>query len=134
SLRFIHQTFFGPPPVDLPRKPEEAPPWMRMPIEILVLGCLLVGIIPALTIGPFLATAVQSVLGDRTPAYSLAIWHGFSLPLAMSVTALVLGVGLYLIFRDRLNLVKRSTIIGRLKGRRTFEAVLAAIIDGARFL
>src|SRR5690606_500650 len=36
SLRFIHQTFFGPPPVGLPRTPHEAPPWMRLPIEILV--------------------------------------------------------------------------------------------------
>src|SRR3546814_4385130 len=70
-------------------EPREAPRWMRFPIEILVLICLLVGIIPALTIGPFLATAVQSVLGGRTPTYSLAIWHGFSLPLLMSVIALV---------------------------------------------
>src|SRR3546814_650824 len=66
SLRFIHQTFFGPPPVDLPRQPAEAPPWMRLPIEILVLACLIVGIVPAMTIGPFLATAVHSMLGDQT--------------------------------------------------------------------
>src|SRR3546814_19918028 len=75
SVRFIHQTFRGPPPVALPHEPREAPRWMRFPIEILVLICLLVGIIPALTIGPFLATAVQSVLGGRTPPYSLAIWQ-----------------------------------------------------------
>src|SRR3546814_8014174 len=93
SVRFIHQTFLGPPPVALPHEPREAPRWMRFPIEILVLICLLVGIIPALTIGPFLATAVQSVLGGRTPTYSLAIWHGFSLPLLMSVIALVGGTG-----------------------------------------
>src|SRR3546814_17349740 len=60
SLRFIHQTFFGPPPVDLPRQPAEAPPWMRLPIEILVLACLIVGIVPAMTIGPFLATDRKS--------------------------------------------------------------------------
>src|SRR3546814_7542939 len=64
SLRFIHQTFFGPPPVDLPRQPADAPPWMRLPIEILVLACLIVGIVPAMTIGPFLATEVHSLLGD----------------------------------------------------------------------
>ncbi|MDE8654245.1 monovalent cation/H+ antiporter subunit A [Novosphingobium album (ex Liu et al. 2023)] len=134
SLRFIHQAFFGPPPVGLPREPHEAPHWMRLPIEILVLLCLLVGIIPALTIGPLLATAVSSVLGERTPAYSLAIWHGFNLPLLMSAIALVGGVLLYLIFGDRLNAMKSSPVIGRLKGRRTFELVLSAIIDGARGL
>src|SRR5690606_5964851 len=84
SLRFIHQTFFGPPPTGLPHTPREAPHWMRLPIEILVLLCVLVGTIPALTIGPLLDMAVRSVLGDRTPAYSLAVWHGFTLPLLMS--------------------------------------------------
>ena len=134
SLRFIHQTFFGPPPVDLPRQPREAPPWMRLPIEVLVLACLIVGIIPAMTIGPFLATAVRSVLGDQTPAYSLAVWHGFNLPLLMSVTALASGTGLYLLFRERLNEMKSSPVIGRLKGRKTFEAVLASIVAAARRL
>jgi multicomponent K+:H+ antiporter subunit A len=134
SVRFIHQTFFGPPPVDLPHQPAEAPHWIRLPIEILVLACLLVGIVPALTIGPFLASAVQSVLGDQTPTYSLAIWHGFTLPLAMSFIALIAGTALYILFRERLNAVERSPLIGRLKGRRTFEAVLAAIVNAARGL
>ncbi|WP_324742160.1 monovalent cation/H+ antiporter subunit A [Tsuneonella sp. CC-YZS046] len=134
SLRFIHQAFFGPAPVDLPRQPEEAPPWMRLPIEVLVLACLLVGIIPALTIGPFLATAVDAVLGDRTPSYSLAVWHGFSLPLLMSATALAGGVLLYVLFGPRLNAIERSPLIGYIKGRRTFEAVLAVIVNCARIL
>src|SRR3546814_6443022 len=76
SVRFIHQTFFGPAPVNLPRKPAEAPIWMRVPIEILVLACLIIGIVPAATIGPFLDTAVQSVLREETPSSSLAVWHG----------------------------------------------------------
>ncbi len=134
SVRFIHQTFLGPPPRDLPHQPHEAPHWMRLPIEILVLLCLLVGIIPTLTIGPFLATAVQSVLGSETPAYSLAIWHGFSLPMLMSVTALVGGVGLYILLGSRLNDFPNSPFIGHFRGRRTFEIVLAATIDGARAL
>jgi multicomponent K+:H+ antiporter subunit A len=36
SIRFIHKTFFGPAPVDFPHAPHEAPPWIRLPIEILV--------------------------------------------------------------------------------------------------
>ena len=134
SIRFIHQTFFGPPPVDLPHQPHEAPHWMRLPIEILVLACLLVGILPTLTIGPFLAVAVGSVLGDQTPAYSLAIWHGFNLPLLMSTAAMIAGILAYVRFGPRLNSVERSPVIGRLKARRTFEAVLAAIVDAARAL
>src|SRR3546814_12816098 len=89
SVRFIHQTFFGPPPVGLPRQPAEAPHWIRLPIEILVLACLLVGIVPALTIGPFLASAVQSVLGDPAPSHSTVAQPRFPLPPPLSVTALV---------------------------------------------
>ncbi|WP_414902328.1 monovalent cation/H+ antiporter subunit A [Sphingomonas flavalba] len=132
SLRFIHQTFFGPPPTDLPRVPGEAPPWMRLPVEILVLACLVVGVLPTLTIGPYLATAVRSILGDQTPAYSLAIWHGFNRPLMMSLVALVGGTILYLIYRKPLNEAKSSPVVGRLKGRKTFEAVMSAIVAGAR--
>src|SRR3546814_941091 len=50
----------------------------------------------------------------------------------MSVIALVGGTGLYLLFGARLNDFSQSPIIGHFKGRRTFEIVLAAIIDGAR--
>src|SRR5690606_14328050 len=46
SIRFIHQTFFGPAPVGLVKKPGEAPFWMRVPIGILVIACLVVGIAP----------------------------------------------------------------------------------------
>jgi multicomponent K+:H+ antiporter subunit A len=134
SLRFIHQTFFGPPPEGLPHTPREAPRWMRMPIEILVVTCLVVGIFPAATVGPYLDTAVRSVLGEATPAYSLAIWHGFTKPLLLSVAALAFGTAGYMVFRERLNAVRTVPLLGRLKGRRMFETVLSIIIAGARRL
>jgi len=134
SVRFIHQTFFGPPPEDLPRQPREAPRWMRMPIEILVVACLVVGILPAATIGPFLATAVVSVLREATPSYSLAIWHGVTQPLVLSLVALALGAIGYRIFRERLNAADAAPLLGLLKGRRMFETILSIIISIARRL
>ena len=134
SLRFIHQTFFGPPPTSLPREPGEAPLWMRVPIEILVFACLLVGIIPAATIGPFLASAVRSVLGPDAPPYSLAVWHGFSPPLLMSTTALVVGSIAYLLFRKVLNQSEGAPLLRHLKSRRLFEWWLAVIVEAARRL
>jgi len=133
SLRFIHQTFFGPPPTDLPRTPAEPPRWIRLPIAVLVLICLVVGISPARTIGPLLETAVVSVLGERTPAYSLAVWHGFGMPMFMSVTALVGGALLYLLFRNRLNAATKSPVIGRWRARKAFETVLDFIEAGAEW-
>src|SRR3546814_4492013 len=76
----------------------------------------------------------SDLLGDRTPTYSLVVWQGEAVPLLMSLIALVGGTALYMIFRDRLNAAERSPLIGRLKGRRTFEAVLGAIVDAARGL
>ncbi|WP_414901912.1 monovalent cation/H+ antiporter subunit A [Rhizobium cremeum] len=129
SLRFIHTVFFGPPPVGLPKeKPHEPPRWMRFPIEFLVLICLVVGIAPAISVGPFLLTAVSSVLGPQTPEYDLAVWHGFNLPLAMSVVALVGGTLLYVVFRNYLARCEDGPpLLRRLHGQRIFERVLVEV-------
>jgi multicomponent K+:H+ antiporter subunit A len=97
SLRFIVSVFFGPPAVHLPRVPHEPPAWMRRPVEVLVLACLAVGILPALTLGPWLETAVRAVLGPEVPHYSLSVWHGVNTALVMSITALVAGTFLFFI-------------------------------------
>ncbi|KPG01165.1 cation:proton antiporter [Rhodopseudomonas sp. AAP120] len=128
SLRFIREVFFGPPPVDLPRIPHEPPRWMRFPVELLVLTCLVVGIVPSLTIGPFLHVAVQSVLGAATPYYSLAVWHGLNWPLLMSVIALVGGVLLYVMLRKPLQEGLTSSLFdGRFKTQRIFDRVLVTV-------
>lgn len=132
SLRFIHQTFFGPPPHDIPKVPHEVALWVRAPIGILVVACLAIGMLPAATIGPYLAEAVWSVLGADTPQYSLAVWHGFNQPLVLSVLALVAGAAGYYLMRDRLNEVDGPPVMRRFKGRRMFEGALAALIDGAQ--
>jgi len=136
SLRFIHQSFFGPPPTDLPQQPHEPTFWMWLPVTLLVALCLLVGIIPGQTIGPFLSAAVTSVLGENKPYYSLAIWHGFNAPLVMSMIALIAGVALYAIFRDRINTNPRGAppFMSRFQARRTFDATLAALRGGANAL
>ncbi len=128
SVRFIHTVFFGPKPVNLPRRPHEPPRWMRLPIEFLVLVCLIVGIIPGLTIGPYLNTAVVSVLGERTPEYSLAVWHGINTPLVMSVAALTVGMLFYLALRKYLAQgLDGPPVIRNFKGKRIFEQILVTI-------
>ena len=95
SARFILDVFFNGQPVDLPRTPHEAPRWMRAPIEILVALCLLVGLAPQFSVGALLEAASMAVLGGPPPAYKLSIWHGFNLPLVMSLVALVGGLIYY---------------------------------------
>lgn len=96
SLRFIHDVFFNGEPINLPKTPHEPPRWMKVPVEILVALCLLVGIFPALTVEPILAVASIGVLQGPLPEHDLAIWHGFSPALWMSVIALIGGGLTYL--------------------------------------
>ncbi len=100
SLRFGHDVFFGAPP-DCPRVPHEPTHWMRVPVELLVLLCVVVGVLPAWSVGWLLATAAQPVVGGPLPEYSLAVWHGFNTPLVMSMLATVGGVLVYLVFAQR---------------------------------
>ncbi|HLT78877.1 MAG TPA: monovalent cation/H+ antiporter subunit A, partial [Ferrovibrio sp.] len=122
SLRFIHGAFFGPDPVDLPRTPREPPAWMRSPVEILVLACIIVGILPAATVGGLLDLAVRSVLGPATPEYSLAVWHGLNQPLLMSLLALAGGVVLYLALQRYLRKGTEGAPLIRLDARRIFDS------------
>ena len=129
SLRFIHEVFFGPAPRDLPKTPHEPPRWMLFPIELLVLACLVVGIAPALTVGAVLDLAAGSVLGAAMPEYSLAVWHGLSLPLLMSAIALAGGAALYLLLQRTLHLasVEQVPFVHRFDGQRLFERFLDGV-------
>ncbi|WP_247876175.1 monovalent cation/H+ antiporter subunit A [Azospirillum brasilense] len=122
SLRFIHGAFFGPDPVDLPHLPHEPPAWMRLPVEILALACIIIGLLPAATVGPYLNMAAHAALGAATPEYSLAVWHGFNTPLVMSLLALAAGVTLYFLLQPLFrNNIEGPPFISRLEGRRMFE-------------
>ena len=95
SLRFIHDVFFNGEPIDLPRTPHEPPRYMRVPVEILVVVCILIGIFPQFIVGDLLGAASEAVLQSPLPSFSLAIWHGFNFPLLMSSIAIVGGSILY---------------------------------------
>ncbi|WP_191059125.1 monovalent cation/H+ antiporter subunit A [Geminicoccus harenae] len=136
SVRFIQAVFFGPPPVDLPRTPHEPPFWMRLPVSLLVLSCLVVGAIPGRTIEPFLRLGVTSVLGEATPEFSLAVWHGLNVPLVMSVIALVGGALLSFALKRYLATSRDGPpFFRRVKGQRIFDRLMALVAnDGPRFL
>ena len=91
SLRFI-SVFFGPLAKDLPKHPHEPPRWMRFPVECLVVLCIAVGVMPERVVGRVLEVATHSVVGPDMPEYDLGIWHGFNLPLGMSIIALLGGL------------------------------------------
>lgn len=123
ALRFTVDVFFGPTAQDLPHTPHEPPRWMRAPVELLVLTCLVVGIFPAQSVGPLLAAAALPVVGGTLPEYSLAIWHGWNAPLIMSLLAMSGGIVLYLMLRKQLRRGRFPSppVIERFNGKRLFE-------------
>ena len=136
SLRFMHDTFFNGDPVDLPRTPHEAPFIMRLPVMLLVLLCLAVGLEPTLTAGPLLAVAAQAALQQPLPPYTLALWHGLNLPLAMSAVALLGGVLLYFALQRFINLHSLVRLPGWFQagGREFFMLLTTAGTAAARGL
>jgi multicomponent K+:H+ antiporter subunit A len=132
SLRFI-SVFFGKLPAGLPNEPHEPPHWMRFPIEFLVLLCLIVGIAPAQSVAPLLHDAVFAVLGEQTPLYSLAIWHGFNLPLLLSTLALAGGIALFVFLRRTYGAAgcERAPLLHRLNGAQIFESSLLSLTQAA---
>ena len=131
SVRFIHQVFFGPPATDLPRMPHEPTRGMILPSAVLVITCLLVGILPSRTLGPLLETGMLSILGPELPAYRLAVWHGFTVPLFMSFLALGGGILFYLwLYFSRRTMVP-TPLLSRLNAKRAFDVLNVAIVRGA---
>jgi multicomponent K+:H+ antiporter subunit A len=101
SARFVHEVFFNGEPVDLPKTPTPPPRIMRLPMEILVAIVVVVGVAPQLIVADLLQAASMAVLQGPPPPIKLAVWHGFNLPLVMSIAAL--GGGLFYYWkRDRL--------------------------------
>ncbi len=135
SLRFTVDVFFGPKACDLPRTPHEPPHWMRVPVELLVLICLVVGIFPAWTVGSILQAAAAPVVGGQLPPVDLAIWHGINTPLIMSVMALLGGIALFAALRwlrARQVLDTHPPVLHRWDGKRSFENLLARLTLLAR--
>ncbi|HLT28539.1 MAG TPA: monovalent cation/H+ antiporter subunit A [Myxococcaceae bacterium] len=128
SLRFIVDVFFGPSCVGkVPLEPEEPPVWMRLPVTLLVLACIIVGVAPAAVVGRYLNTSAGPVVGGVLPEYSLALWHGFNEPLVMSIIAMTVGIAGYLFLRyarQRGRLLV-PPVLSHFSGNRAFVLILA---------
>jgi len=104
STRFVHNVFFNGTATDLPHTPHEPPRFMKVPVELLVVLCIVIGVLPALTVAPIVFLAAVDVFGGPIPSYTISIWHGFNMPLLMSVIALFGGVVVFWLLQNRFNL------------------------------
>ncbi|GAA0690634.1 monovalent cation/H+ antiporter subunit A [Vreelandella titanicae] len=123
SLRLVHAVFFKPAREAPPKAPHEPPHLMRLPVEILVALCVVVGLFPAFMATGLLELASQAVIGSPLD-FHLAIWHGVNLPLIMSLLAFVVGIALYWRYGE----VRRFTQqFAGVDARRVFERMLVSM-------
>jgi len=127
SARFIHDVFFNGKPVDLPVYPPHEPPrYMKIPVEILVFACIMVGMFPAISVGPLLYSAASATLGGDVPDYKLAVVHGLNLPLLMSFVAFFGGL---LMYTQRQRFFDFHARFKEIDEKAVFEAVVSRITN-----
>ena len=117
SLRFIRDVFFGPPPWDCPADRRNRRTGCAFRLSFWLWPALSSASSRASRSVRF-CTWLSLLCWGETPEYSLAVWHGFTLPLLMSVIALAGGVTLYAVLRTYLPGGATLPVLHRLKGKR----------------
>jgi multicomponent K+:H+ antiporter subunit A len=133
SVRLIHQAFFSGPGTGMPKAPHEPPRFMRVPVELLALLCILVGVAPYVVVEPLLSLGARAVVGGPLPEYSLAIWHGVTTPFLMTLVAFGGGMLLYRRLIPRLE-ARRSQRTPLLDGGDLFHTARGAVVRAAEWV
>ncbi|RUO75517.1 monovalent cation/H+ antiporter subunit A [Pseudidiomarina taiwanensis] len=127
SVRFVADVFYGEAASDLPKSPHEAPFFMRLPVLILATLCILVGLAPMLLVADLLEPAMAAAT-SAAGTVKISIWHGFNMPLLMSVLALLGGIIIYL---KRADLFTFNRKFEPKDAKETFARVLKSLTSRA---
>lgn len=137
SVRLVHGVFFdGPVGKQVPNKDAHEPPFgMRAPATLLAFLCMLVGLFPALLVENIVnSTARASTQVMDFEGAHLALWHGFNMPLLMSVIASIGGLIFYfsLAKGGKIREIDLDPYLGRLQGRVAFDLFLKSLLLNSR--
>lgn len=137
SIRLVHGVFFdGPIGKDVPNKEAHEPSFgMRAPATLLAVLCILVGLMPALLVEHIVnSTTRASTQLSQFEGTHLAIWHGFNLPLLMSVIALLGGIIFYfsLAKGGKIREIDLDPHLGQFQGKLLFELFLKHLLQVSR--
>jgi multicomponent K+:H+ antiporter subunit A len=92
SLRYAFHVYFGPPRNDYPKPPKDPDMGLWFSPSLLVTFSILIGLFPETVVGQLVRVSATSVIG-HAPAekFYLAIWHGWTPALWMSIGISVFG-------------------------------------------
>ena len=131
SFRYIVHVFFGPTRKDYPHQPHDPPAGLWLPPALLVVLVVLIGLFPAVIAGPLVATVSAAVIGGPLPEYHLALWHGLTPALGMSLIALSVGLTLLWRYTSLRKLWQRGP---HPEAKALFQASIAFAVRSAQFI
>jgi len=119
---------------ETPKAPHEAPWSMR--VGPLVLGAIAIkmGVIPGTTGDNLIAPATRAVLWDHAYHVELKLWHGLTLPLALSALTIILGFLLYKLAPRIRRAQGLYTLLRKVGPEAGYHASLAGLLSGASSL
>ena len=137
SVRLVHGVFFdGPLGKQVPNKDAHEPPFgMRAPATLLAILCILVGLFPALLVENIVnSTARASTQVMDFEGAHLALWHGFNMPLLMSVIASIGGLIFYfsLAKGGKIREIDLDPHLGQFQGKLLFQLFLKHLLQVSR--
>jgi multicomponent Na+:H+ antiporter subunit A len=80
---------------EMPETPHDVPPSMWLGPAVLAVAGLAIGIAPASVGELIVAPAASAVVGEQQDV-ELYLWHGLNIALGLSITSVLVGLGLYL--------------------------------------
>jgi len=129
SIRYVMDVFYGKAPASYPHKPHEPPRGMRLPVEFLVVLCVLIGLFPVTIAGPLLNVAANATVGGGLTTVRPALWHGVNPALFMSAIALAVGA---LVWRFRWSIINlHEKGLPFPEAKRWFEGVVGGLVSTA---
>ncbi|MGV6876627.1 monovalent cation/H+ antiporter subunit A [Pseudochelatococcus sp. B33] len=128
SARFAISTFLGRERHDYPHAPHDPPPGLWLPVALLVVPVVAIGVMPEAVAGGLVALVAGAVVHGPLPAHHLALWHGVTPALIMSICAFAGGALLFLAYRP-VNVLRLA--LPRPDARAMFEAVVEASVRAA---
>ncbi len=129
SLRYIVHVYFGPRRDDYPKKPHDPGVGLWGPPAVLTILVVAIGLAPALVAGPLVNAVAGAVTNGAAEPVHLALWHGVTPALFMSVAAIGLGA-LLLMNHRRLDRIWQGA--GLPDAKRMFDRSVAASVTAAR--
>lgn len=120
SARYVTGAFFG----EVRTEAHRAPVGFELPALLLAVAGLLLGPLSA-RLTPLL-DVLGLQLGGAPPGVKLALWHGLTVPLWLSVTVVALGA---LVLRSRASVLRLAARLPQPSGERVFDRTYTATLD-----